>query len=129
MKITISPDCGNAPKMEYIKDFNIAFVKGDVATILGFFADDIQWRIVGGKIWNGKKEIETALKTMTNGEPVELIVGNILSHGKLCAANGEIKYFGGNVVAFCDIYTFSSHSKDAKISSLCTYAIDIKKKK
>jgi len=32
-KIVSSPNCGNSPKMEFLKEFNIAFAKGNVEFI------------------------------------------------------------------------------------------------
>jgi ketosteroid isomerase-like protein len=87
-KVTISEDCENAPKKEFIKDFNIAFAKEDIDYILDCFADDAHWEMVGAQSWDGKEEIAS--------------------------------------VAYCDIYTFTGHAKDAKIKTLKAYAIDIK---
>ena len=125
-RITISADCGNAPKAQLIKDFNIAFAKGNIDAILSYFADDIYWETVGRKSWSGKIEVTAVLKSMTEVQASELIIDNILSHGKQCAANGVLKYGDGSVIGFCDIYTFSSHDSRAKIKSLISYAIDMK---
>ena len=46
-KIISSPDCGNSPKMELLKEFNIAFAKGDVKFITESVTDDIVWNIIG----------------------------------------------------------------------------------
>lgn len=126
-KITISEDCGNAPKKQLIKDFNIAFAKGDTATILNYFADDIHWEMIGGDTWDGKEAVKAALKTMNGGEASELIIDNIVSHGDRCAANGSISYPDGSTIAYCDMYTFSGHAPDAKIKTLIAYAIELKK--
>jgi hypothetical protein len=125
-KVTISEDCENAPKKEFIKDFNIAFAKEDIDYILDCFADGAHWEMVGAQSWDGKEEIAKALKTMNGGEASELIIDSILSHGDKCAANGILKYPDGSSVAYCDIYTFTGHAKDAKIKTLKAYAIDIK---
>ena len=125
-KITIDADCANAPKKQFIKDFNIAFAKEDIDYILDCFADNARWEMVGGQTWNGKKEIAEALKSMNGGEASELVMDSILSHGKQCAANGVLKYPGGRNVAYCDMYTFTSHAKDAKIKLLKAYAIEHK---
>lgn len=126
-KVTISEDCENAPKKQFIKDFNIAFAKQDINFILECFADDAYWEMVGGQSWGGKEAIAAALKTMNGGEASELIMDNIISHGNNCAANGILKYPDGSSVAFCDMYTFTSHAKEAKIKTLIAYAIDVKR--
>jgi hypothetical protein len=127
-KVTISEDCDNAPKKQFIKDFNIAFAKEDTAFILDCFADDAHWEMIGGASWAGKAAIAEALQSMDGGEASELIIDNILSHGRRCAANGVLKYPDGSSVAYCDIFVFTSHAVDAKIQTLTAYAIEIDKK-
>ncbi len=124
-KITIDEDCGNSPKKQFIKEFNIAFAKGDMDYVLDCFSEDIRWEVINHSPVVGREKASDMLKTMA--EPAEeLVIDNIVSHGNRCAANGTLRYADG-VVAFCDIYTFTSHAKDAKIRSLIGYAINVKK--
>lgn len=53
-KITLDTDCGNAPKREFLKAINVAFVKGDVAFLLESVTEDIVWTLVGNKTIEGK---------------------------------------------------------------------------
>ena len=54
-KITIHADCAEAPQKALLRDLNIAFAQADVERILGFFSDDIRWRIMGGADLRGKR--------------------------------------------------------------------------
>ena len=46
-RMTIHADCGNASKKLLLRNLNIAFAQGDVEGILGHFADDIRWQVIG----------------------------------------------------------------------------------
>ncbi len=62
VKITVSADCGNAPKKLLLKDLNIAFVKGDTAFISESVADDLMWELVGDQTIHGKDDFVKAVK-------------------------------------------------------------------
>ena len=40
-KVIAPEDCANAPKKEFIRDFNIAFAENKTEKILEYMADDI----------------------------------------------------------------------------------------
>ncbi|MBJ7879838.1 hypothetical protein [Gelidibacter salicanalis] len=48
-KINIPFDCGNLPKREFIKQFNIAFAMGNSDFIIDHVSEDIVWIIHGDK--------------------------------------------------------------------------------
>ena len=52
-KITITADCGDAPKT-LLRDLNIAFARADVEAILALMSDDVVWRMVGAGVSEGK---------------------------------------------------------------------------
>ncbi len=56
-KITIKPDCDNSPKLEFIKNFNIAFAEVDLKFIENSIEDDISWEIVREKHLKGKDKM------------------------------------------------------------------------
>lgn len=125
MKITVPEDCGNAPRKEVIRDFNIAFAECKFDKVLEFMADDIEWVFVGKQIMNGKEEAKKFLETMGNEKAEELILDMIITHGDTAAADGIIKY-KEMAVAFCDVYKFTGHDKNAKIKRLTSYGIELK---
>ncbi len=43
IKVTCKEDYANAPKKLLLRDFNIAFGKGDVNNICSHLSDDIVW--------------------------------------------------------------------------------------
>lgn len=125
VKITVKKDCGNAPKILFLKDFNIAVVRNDPAFVRSKLTDDVRWRIVGGKDIEGKEKVLEALGKRRNREITELEIQNIITHGYNGAANGLLKFKGGEVLAFCDIYTFQSPRNNAPVKAIISYLIKL----
>lgn len=123
-KIVSSPNCGNSPKMEFLKELNIAFVKGDVAFITESVTDDIVWNIIGDKKIEGKEKFTVELEKMKSEKVSELVLEQILSHGKEGAVNGILKMQDGKKYAFSDFYVFQG-AKGTKIKSMTSYVIGI----
>lgn len=126
MKMTILDDCGNAPKKAFIRDFNIAFAENQTEKILASMSDDITWNMIGNTVLQGKEEVKKMLKTMEGEKATELILHTLITHGNTAAANGEM-HFPSVTIAFCDVYEFTGHDADAKIKTLTSYGIELKK--
>ncbi|RAV29042.1 nuclear transport factor 2 family protein [Sinomicrobium soli] len=123
-KIVSNSNCGNSPKMEFLKEFNIAFAKGNVEFLTESVTDDIVWNIVGDKKIKGKDSFAKELNKMKEIKTAELQLDQILSHGKEGAVNGIIKIQNGKKYAFSDFYRFSG-AKGKKINSMTSYVIGI----
>lgn len=128
MKITYDGDYGNSPRVQYIYSFNVAFAKAEIETILDMLSEDAIWNMVGYKKIKGRNKIKEELVQMKLDAVENLVIENLLSHGKLGAVNGQMLYANGKVIAFSDVYEFSNHSKTAKISRLDSYGIDLSSK-
>jgi len=110
--------------MEFLKEFNIAFAKGNLKFLAESVTDDINWNIIGDKKVEGKNKFTEELEKMKSKKASELILDQILSHGKEGAANGIIKMQNGREYAFSDFYIFNG-AKGAKIKSIASYVIEI----
>ncbi len=123
-KITVKPDCGNAPKKALIRDFNIAFAKGAVNLILDTVSEDITWCVYGDFEVSGKdafrKEI---LKMQKYPAAKELILDAIITHGPDAAANGLMVMHDGTY-AFCDVYRFKSAGSKV-IKSIKSFVVKV----
>ena len=106
-KINIPINCNNSPKRQFVKDFNIAFAKGNADFIIDHVSDDIVWLIHGDKKIVGKEDFIKEIHQMQNETADELTLKSIITHGKEASANGEIK-MNGNSYMFCDVYNFKS---------------------
>lgn len=121
-KITVHPDCGNSPKKEFLKKINIAFAQGDAGFLLERVTDQFVWDLIGDKRIEGKESFAQELEAMKSVVPSELILEQILTHGKEGAANGVMKMRGGSEYAFSDFYEF----RGTKLKKITSYVIKIK---
>ncbi|AGA80471.1 hypothetical protein [Echinicola vietnamensis] len=123
-KIISSPNCGNSPKMEFLRQFNIAFAEGNVGFLTDNVAQDIVWDIIGDKKIEGNEAFKEELEKMQSTKVTELILNQILSHGKEGAVNGLMTMENGNQYAFSDFYVFQS-TKGEKVKAITSYCIEV----
>ncbi|MEK4511380.1 nuclear transport factor 2 family protein [Paenibacillus anaericanus] len=124
IQIICAEDCGNAPKKQLLKDFNIAFARNDIGFILENITDNVKWNLIGDKVIQGRSNFAEELKQMNNIGAIELEITNILTHGNTGAAHGILR-FENLSYAFCDVYIFSSSAKNAKIKEITSYNIEV----
>jgi hypothetical protein len=121
--VNVKPDCGNAPRKFFLRDYHIALANHNLTLILESIADDIQWERVGAQILKGKAEFERTVEDMRDEKLQMVTIDNIITHGNTAAVNGTFTRIGGAVYGFCDVYTFTSNAKNAKIQSITSYLI------
>lgn len=121
-KIFVETDCGNSPKMKFLRDFNIAIAKRDTPFLLDCVVEEITWNLVGERQIVGKTEFEEALMQMYDGEIAQLTIHSVMSHGKAGAVNGELVLADGQTIAFCDVYEFSN-AKGSSLKAITSYSI------
>jgi hypothetical protein len=125
LKIICAEDCGNAPKKELLKEFNIAFAKNDISFIIENITDHVSWNIAGEPLIQGKDNFAETLKQMKKSKAIELHISNIITHGTTGAANGILIYENKKNYAFCHVYIFSSAAKNAKLKEITSYVIEV----
>lgn len=123
-KIISSPNCGNSPKMIFLKEFNIAFAKGNLEFLIKNVTDEIVWNIIGDRKIEGKEKFTEELGKMKSEKATELIIEQILSHGKEGASNGIMTMQDGKKYAFSDFYVFKN-TKSTDVKSITSYVIKI----
>lgn len=123
-KIISSPNCGNSPKMTFLKEFNIAFAKGNLEFLIENVTDEIVWNIIGNRKIEGKEKFTEELAKMKSEKATELIIDQILSHGKAGASSGIMKMQNGKKYAFSDFYMFKN-TKSTDLKSITSYVIEI----
>ena len=125
VKINVPANYGNTPKSAFIKQFNIAFVEGNVDYIVDSVTDDIMWQMVGENKYEGKEAFIAAVNSMVTDQVAELTLHTIITHGREGAANGEIQFKDGTAVSFCDVYRFRG-AKAGKIQEITSYMIGVR---
>ena len=103
LNLTLSSNCGNAPKQVFLKDFNVAFAEGNVDFIVDHVSEDIEWTVIGDSTIEGKTEFEAALRRMAHVKAESLTINGIITHGKEAALHGEMTLNTGDTYIFCDI--------------------------
>ena len=123
-KITVTPDCGNAPRKEFLKEFNIAFATGNAAFIIEHADDNITWTIYGDKQIEGKEDFAKEINVMKDYIADEVVIHSIITHGREAALNGEMT-MGDKTYAFCDVYQFTNTTSDI-IKEMKSYVLPVK---
>ena len=123
LNIKVDEDCGNAPKKILLRDFEIAFAQNNVAHLLELVVEDIHWNRVGNKVLEGIEAIAAEMAQRQSPKATELTLTNIITHGKTGAVNGTLQFENGSSYAFCNVYSFSSNAKNAKIKAITSYLI------
>ena len=122
VKITCKEDCGNSPKMLFLQRFNIALAERDLPTLLDSVSDTITWDVIGKKRIQGKENFMDALAEDIHIS--ELVIHQIVTHGKGGAVNGEFTLEDGTQFAFSNVYQFAS-AKGDKLQTLTSYVIKL----
>ena len=122
-KITVTPDCGNAPRKAFLKDFNIAFATGDADFIINHVHEDIVWTIYGDKHIEGKEAFVKEINIMKDYTADEVVIHSIITHGREAALNGEM-IMGDKTYAFCDVYRFTNTTSDI-IKDMRSYVLPV----
>lgn len=125
VKIICAEDCGNAPKKEFLRAFNVAFVCNDIGFIMDNIMDGIQWNWIGSHAWQGKDQVLRMLERLNDRTPTELIISNIITHGYTGSLNGVLNLESNVSYAFCNIYRFNSSLNKTKIKEITSYIIDL----
>jgi hypothetical protein len=122
MKIITKTNCGNSPKMEVLKNLTIAIAEKDHNFISDCISEDVVCTWVGDKKIKGKNEFLSVIKTKADKEISELIIEQILSHGKEGAVCGVKLMTSGERYAFSDFYIFKN-AKGQEIISIKSHVI------
>lgn len=127
VKIICAEDCGNAPKKELLRAFNVAFVCNDIGFITETIIEDIQWNFIGSNVLQGKAQVFRMLEKLIDKKPTELVISNIITHGYSGSLNGILNLESNTSYAFCHIYRFNSSLNKTKIKEITSFIIDISK--
>jgi ketosteroid isomerase-like protein len=121
--ISIGEDCGNSPRKQVLSDFYAAFAERDEEAILSMLTDDVRLALIGGETFDGSQSVVDSMDLFLDGI-AKITVNNIIPHGNKAAANGVITADNGDTYAFCEVFKFKGHSKDAKINSIKSFVIE-----
>lgn len=124
VKFACKTTCGNAPKKRFLLEFNKAFAEAAIDFMINSVSDNFEWVLVGDKSIQGKENFKAALETMKAYPSKEMILMNIITHGREAAVQGELLLNDGSRYSFADIYTFKN-AKGTEISRLVSHVIKL----
>lgn len=123
-EISIEENCGNSPRKQFLSDFYVAFVERDEEVIRSMLTDDVRLTIVGEEPLDGRQSVVDSMDLFLDGIS-EITVDNIIPHGDMAAVNGVITADNGDTHAFCEVFKFEGHTKDANIKSIDSYVVEM----
>lgn len=125
VKVNVSSAIQPNKKTDFLRDLNIAFVKGNIQEIGAYLANDIIWHLVGDKTLKGKKDFLQLMEDMKEHVATEMTIDNIITQGRESAVHGSLLMESGSRYRFADFYTFNSPGGKT-IRSLTSYVIELK---
>lgn len=112
-----SADCGNSPKNKMAEDIAVALEIRDIEFLETVLDAEAIWSYMDGS--------STTSESILNhvgalDKPTSLTINRVLSHGKVGAANGDVKR-GKSSQRFCHVIEFTSVrcNKVCRIESYC----------
>lgn len=124
MNVNVSSDCGNAPKKEFLKNLTIAFAKMDIAFLKNSVSHDIIWDKIGCNKIEGIESFSDELDKTPDKKIIELVLDQILTHGREGAVSGTRIFESGKQIAFSDFYSFSG-AKGVKVRLIRSFTIQL----
>ena len=124
MKINIKQDLTNSPKKELIKKLTLLFASYQVDQLKPYFAENIEWSLIGDEPIVGKENFANALKEMSGNKAIEIIIHNIIAQEKEAAIHGEMKMADGQRFGFSDFYQFTN-KQGPMVESITSYVIKL----
>ncbi len=125
MKVVCAEDCGNAPKKLLLRDLALDYWGDEGRMFVDNLAEEAVWIVVGGPRHVGKEAIREQCANDRGGEPTELHIHNIITHGNTAAANATVTMQDGSRIEYCDVYRFAGFGKKAKIKEITTYRMHL----
>ena len=121
-KIVIPSDCGNAPKKKFLRDLNVASVKGDLKFFQAILPDELTWEIVGQANIAGKDNVLKALTRHKLWKSKELVIDAVITHGREASVSGQFVTKDSSRYSYCDVFKFKSAGSSA-IHSIKTFIV------
>ena len=117
-------DCGNAPKKQLLKEFNIALAMNNQEYILENVTDDIHWNIIGKRLIEGKENIMEVMNLLSQNVK-EIQISTIITHGKTGSTNGVLIFTDNQKYGFSNVFIFNSSRNTAKVKEMSSYIIKV----
>lgn len=105
-KIIVQPDCGNAPRKLFLKNFVMAIAEGNMDYLEKNVPEKIIWEIIGSRTMTGKEDFLNEIRNHVARKAKGLVIDTIITHGPDACVSGKITRSDQSQFGFCDIYRF-----------------------
>ncbi|HMT06182.1 MAG: nuclear transport factor 2 family protein [Solirubrobacterales bacterium] len=122
-EVVINADCERSSRRAWLRDFNLAFINGDVEATLEYVTEDVEWTLVGEVTIGGREGMRDWFGSMAGKKARKVVLDRIIVHEDAAAVDGSYEMESGSKFAFCDIYEFSGTGPDEPISKYTSYVI------
>lgn len=124
-EIVMPENCGHSPRVEQLREFNLAFIEGDVERTVGFVAEDVVWELVGEGTIEGREGMRAWLESMGGKQARRVEFEHFITHGRVAAVNGSYEMESGSSFRFCDVYEFAGAKSDSLIGHYTSYVVRV----
>ncbi|MBX7125702.1 MAG: hypothetical protein K1X47_08425 [Cyclobacteriaceae bacterium] len=125
-KITIKPDCGNAPRKKFLASLYAAVVHAKDSELDSMLPDNFIWRVAGTTQIRGKSEYLREMKRHPARKSHAISVDTIITHGTEASVSGVITMKSVAVYSFCDVFKFTGAGGSA-IKEITSFLVRIDK--
>jgi ketosteroid isomerase-like protein len=124
-EIVIGEIGAGSPRQAWLRDFNLAFIAGDVEKTLEFVAEDIVWELVGEGRIEGREGMRAWLRSMAGKRARRVELKHFITHGRVASVNGSYEMESGSKFEFCDVYEFADTKNDSPIRHYTSYVVRV----
>jgi hypothetical protein len=114
-EIVIGETGVNSPRQGWLRDFNLAFIAGEIDKTLEFVAEDIVWELVGEGRIEGREGMRAWLRSMAGKKAKRVELKHFITHGRVASVNGSYEMESGSKFEFCDVYEFADETDGSPI--------------
>lgn len=116
-------NCDNAPKRRMIRNYLLSAWSQNALATRNYASLEVHLTEAGHQ--NPLEGLDSVLTAyQVSDDILSLMIHQILSHGKECAAHASLTLSSGQQISFAEFYQFESHRKDAKIIKITRYLND-----
>lgn len=127
MKVFLDEDCGNSPRNLFLKNFTVAFTKGESKYVQQNITEDAKWDYIGNKVITGKDDFLKELLKSKFIKPKKIKIDSVISHGNTGAVSGFMDLENGRNYAFCHVFRLSGFPRKAIVKKISSFVIKVKR--
>lgn len=122
-RITCDVNVESSDIKKGIMEFNVAFVRNDIETILSKTSHTMKWHMIGDFKVSGLNEVKEAILSMPEQDILGMHISKIVVEGNQAVCQGVMTFSDQRVFHFCDVYVIEEDQKELKIKEMTSYVV------